>query len=61
MEAYGFASLDVNDVLSNLLALNQVVYDKEQKGEKVTAPDLPSYITNKEDFIDEECVRFEWE
>ncbi len=58
MEAYGFD--DKKDILSQLLALNLVVADKENKKEKVQPPGLPEFVKNKEEYVSEDCVRFEW-
>ncbi len=63
-EAYGFdakQTTDTNYILQNLLQLNLKVAAKEKAAEPVTSPGLPPYINNKEDFVSEECVRFEWE
>jgi hypothetical protein len=59
MEAYGFS--DKEDIFSQLLALNHQVAEKEKKGEKVQAPGLPEWVKNKEEYVSDECVRFEWE
>lgn len=58
MEAYGFD--DTKDILSQLLALNLTVADKENKKEKVQPPGLPEFVKNEEDYVSDECVRFEW-
>ncbi|WP_462249894.1 type IIL restriction-modification enzyme MmeI [Ferruginibacter sp.] len=58
MEAYGFD--DTKDILAQLLALNLLVADKENRKEKVQAPGLPEFVKNKEDYVSDECVRFEW-
>lgn len=58
MEAYGFD--DTKDILAELLALNLSVADKENKKEKVQPPSLPDFVKNKEDYVNYECVRFEW-
>lgn len=59
MEAYGFS--DKEDILGQLLALNLSVSEKEKKGEKVQAPGLPEWVKNKEQYVSDDCVRFEWE
>ncbi len=59
MEAYGF--IDKKDILAQLLALNLSVAEKEKKGEKVQAPGLPEWVKNKEQYVTDDCVRFEWE
>jgi type I restriction-modification system DNA methylase subunit len=58
MEAYGFDN--TKDILSQLLALNLAVAEKENKKEKVQPPGLPEFVRNKEDYVSDECVRFEW-
>lgn len=58
MEAYGFDG--TKDILSQLLALNLLVADKENKKEKVQPPGLPEFVKNKETYVSDECVRFEW-
>jgi SAM-dependent methyltransferase len=63
-EAYGFdvkETTNTNYILQNLLQLNLQVAAKEKAGEAVTAPGLPPYIKNAEEYVSEECVRFEWE
>jgi hypothetical protein len=42
--------------LEFLLNLNLEVTDKEAKGEKVTAPGLPNFVTDLKDFISQDCV-----
>lgn len=59
MEAYGFS--DKEDILAQLLALNLSVAEKEKRGEKVTPPGLPEWVKNKEQYVTDDCVRFEWE
>ena len=63
-EAYGFdvkgKTVDTDFILQNLLQLNLEVSAKENKGEPVTPPGLPSYIKNKEDYVSDDCVKFEW-
>jgi hypothetical protein len=65
IEAYGFdtkgKTADTNFILENLLQLNLEVSAKEKKGEAVTPPGLPSYIKNKEDYVTDDCVKFELE
>jgi type I restriction-modification system DNA methylase subunit len=58
LEAYGFNVAE--DILTQLLALNLSVAEKEKKGDKVQAPGLPDFVKNKESYVSEECVRFEW-
>lgn len=64
LEAYGFTTKDksitTDFILENLLALNHEVAAKEKRGEKVQPPGLPEWIKNKEDYVSENCVRFEW-
>ena len=59
LEAYGFD--DKKDILSQLLALNLLVADKENRKEKVQPPGLPDWVKNKNDYISDDCVKFEWE
>lgn len=65
VEASGFdtkgKTVDTNFILENLLALNHEVAAKEKNCEKVQAPGLPDWIKNKEDYVSDDCVRFEWE
>ncbi len=65
LEAYGFATkdktIDTDFILENLLALNHQVADKEKHGAKVQSPGLPQWIKNKEDYVSDECVKFEWD
>ena len=58
LEAYGFS--DKEDILSQLLALNLSVAEKEKKAEKVQPPGLPSFVKDKVSYVSDECVRFEW-
>ena len=59
MEAYGFT--DKEDILKQLLALNLQVADKESRKEKVQPPGLPDFVQHKEEYVSDDCVRFEWE
>jgi hypothetical protein len=59
MEAYGFSHKE--DILSQLLALNLSVAEKEKKGEKVQVPGLPGFVKDKGSYVSDECVKFEWE
>ena len=64
MEAYGFS--DKEDILSQLLALNLSVAEKEKKGDPSTgsgvqAPGLPDFVKDKESYVSADCVRFQWE
>jgi hypothetical protein len=65
LEAYGFdtkgKTVDTDFILENLLGLNHEVAAKETKGEKVQAPGLPDWIKNKDDYVSDDCVKFEWE
>jgi len=58
MEAYGFSK--EKDILEQLLELNLSLAAKEENGEKVQAPGLPEWVEHKEEFVSEDCVRFEW-
>jgi hypothetical protein len=59
MEAYGFNKNE--NILSQLLELNMLVAEKEEKKEIVQAPGLPDWVKNKEEFVSDDCVRFQWE
>ena len=59
MEAYGFDK--TKDVLTQLLELNLAVAGKEEKGEVVESPGLPSFVKDSGKYVSEDCVRFEWE
>ncbi|MBL0356525.1 MAG: hypothetical protein IPP72_06325 [Chitinophagaceae bacterium] len=59
MEAYGFD--DKKDILAQLLALNLFIAEKESRMKKVQPPGLPEFVKNKEAYVSDECVRFEWE
>ncbi|MCX7998834.1 MAG: hypothetical protein N3A69_07765 [Leptospiraceae bacterium] len=53
--AYGMKPKE--DVLEFLLKLNLELYEKEQKGEKVTAPGFPKEFIDKiQKFISEDCI-----
>ena len=59
LEAYGFS--DKEDILTQLLALNLSVAEKEKKGDKVQSPGLPEFVKDKDSYVSDDCVRFEWE
>ena len=59
MEAYGFN--EKKDLLAQLLALNLQVAQNEKEGKPVQPPGLPAFVKNKEEYVSEDCVRFEWE
>ncbi len=59
LDAYGFN--DEKDILSQLLTLNLSVAEKEKKGEKVQAPGLPEFVKNRDSYVSDDCIRFEWE
>ncbi len=59
LEAYGFNAAE--DILSQLLALNLSVAEKEKKGEGVQAPGLPAFVKDKDSYVSKDCVRFQWE
>lgn len=48
-----------DDILEFLLSLNQECHKKEESGELITAPGLPSFITEPEKYISDDCVRME--
>jgi type II restriction/modification system DNA methylase subunit YeeA len=56
MEAYNFS--EKQDLLQQILDLNLSIADKESKGEMVEGAGLPSFISNKEEFVTEDCVKF---
>lgn len=59
MEAYNFTEQE--DLLAQLLALNLQVAQNENEGKPVQPPGLPEFIKNKEEYISDDCVKFEWE
>jgi hypothetical protein len=65
LEAYDFEikgkTIDTDFILENLLALNHEVAAKEKHGAKVQSPGLPQWIKNKEDYVSDDCVKFEWD
>lgn len=52
--AYGLKTGE--DILAFLLTLNLVLAAKESKGEAVTPPGLPAWITQPAEFISQDCV-----
>ncbi len=59
LEAYGFKNAEDGDLLEQLLLLNLHVAEREAKGKVVQAPGIPDWVKNKEDFVTDDCVRFE--
>lgn len=59
MEAYGFNEQE--DVLAQLLALNLLVAENKTVGKPVQPPGLPGFVKNKEEYVSDDCVRFQWE
>jgi len=59
IEAYDFNENE--DLLSQLLTLNLQVAEKEKKEEKVQAPGLLERVKNKEEYVTDNCVKFEWD
>lgn len=55
LAAYGFRKR--NDLLTQLLDLNFEVASKIEKGEEVQGPGLPKCVTNKNDFVSDDCVK----
>jgi len=53
--AYGLKERE--DILAFLLKLNLELAAKEAKKESITAPGLPAFVTDRESFISEDCVR----
>lgn len=58
MKAYSFSN--DKDILEQLLELNLSLATKEENREKVPPPDLPDWVEDNEEFVSEDCVRFEW-
>jgi hypothetical protein len=56
IEAYGFDAKI--DTLQQLLELNEKVAQAESKGELVQAPGLPDWISDKQKYISDDCVKF---
>jgi hypothetical protein len=56
LEAFGFDAS--TDLLTQLLALNDQVSEKEEKGEKVQSPGLPDWYKDKDRLVSDDCVRF---
>ncbi len=59
MEAYGFNQEE--DLLAQLLALNLQVAQNEKESKHVQSPGLPAFVKNKDEYVSDDCVRFEWE
>ena len=55
LAAYGFSPK--NDLLAQLLALNQQVADRIERGEPVTAPGLPPGFPDPETLVTDDCIR----
>jgi len=55
LAAYGFSANA--DLLAQLLALNQVVATKIERGEPVTAPGLPPGLPNPASYLTEDCIQ----
>ena len=53
-EAYAMGSR--HDILSFLLALNLELSDREKRGERVVPPGLPPCVTDKRQFVTNDCV-----
>ncbi len=56
IEAYGFDAK--KDILEQLLELNEKVAQLESKEKEVQAPGLPNWITDKQKYISDDCVKF---
>ena len=52
--AYGMEGKE--DILAFLLKLNLELADKESKGEPITPPGLPAFVSKPSDFVSEDCV-----
>jgi len=55
LTAYGFSAK--KDLLAQLLALNQQVAAKIEKGEPVTAPGVPKHYPDATKLVTEDCIR----
>jgi hypothetical protein len=55
LTAYGFNAK--KDLLAQLLALNQEVATKIEKGEPVTAPGVPKNYPDTKKLVTEDCIR----
>jgi hypothetical protein len=55
LAAYGFSAK--TDLLAQLLALNQAVADKIEKGEPVTSPGVPKNYPDPKKLVTEDCIR----
>jgi len=55
LAAYGFSAK--KDLLAQLLALNQQVAAKIEKGEPVTAPGVPQNYPDPMELVTEDCIR----
>jgi hypothetical protein len=55
LTAYGFSAK--KDLLAQLLALNQEVAAKIEKGEPVTAPGVPKNYPDAKKLVTEDCIR----
>jgi hypothetical protein len=57
LRAYGFD--ETKDLLTQLLELNLSVAAKEEKKQPVQAPGWPAQFNGKENYITDDCVKFE--
>ena len=55
LTAYGFSAK--KDLLAQLLALNQQVAAKIEKGETVTAPGVPKKYPGAKKLVTEDCIK----
>jgi hypothetical protein len=55
LEAYGFSAK--KDLLAQLLALNQDVAARIEKGERVTAPGIPANYPSPAALVTEDCIK----
>ena len=55
LAAYGFSAK--KDLLAQLLALNQAVAQRIEKGEPVTAPGVPRCLSDASRLVTEDCIR----
>jgi hypothetical protein len=55
LTAYGFSANQ--DLLAQLLALNQQVAAKIERGESVTAPGVPKNYPDPKQLVTEDCIK----
>jgi hypothetical protein len=55
LAAYGFDAK--KDLLAQLLALNQEVAARIERGEPVTAPGVPTFYSDRQKLVTDDCIR----